>query len=193
MSVKIYLAARYSRYPEMQNYKKILEDLGYTVTSRWIDGHHNIVNGVSEEAAEIKRIQLAFEDLNDLLSSQCLICFTEIPRTTNTRGGRHVEFGIALAMRMSIIIIGPKETIFHTLPSIPKFNTFSDFMSSLAVYDIHSSPIYLNQYQQSKCDVSDCLNEATHHLCDDHLNVVTKNSSSDLFLADEKQRPFHIN
>ena len=34
---KVYLAARYSRNAEMRMVRDVLEGLGHTVTSRWID------------------------------------------------------------------------------------------------------------------------------------------------------------
>jgi hypothetical protein len=36
---RICLAARYSRNPEMQGVRDVLQGLGHTVTSRWIDCH----------------------------------------------------------------------------------------------------------------------------------------------------------
>lgn len=40
--MKIYLAARYSRLNELKNYCIELENIGYTITSRWIKGNHQI-------------------------------------------------------------------------------------------------------------------------------------------------------
>jgi len=45
-----------------------------------------------------------------------VITFTETPRSSNSRGGRHVEFGIALGMRKRAVVIGPRENVFHCLP-----------------------------------------------------------------------------
>src|SRR5213076_749243 len=40
---KIYLAARYSRHVEMQGYAKQLRAAGYEITSRWINGSHQVM------------------------------------------------------------------------------------------------------------------------------------------------------
>ena len=58
--------------------------------------------------------QFAVEDLNDLSGSDGLVAFLEPPRTA-TRGGRHVEFGVALALKKPVLLVGPRENIFHTM------------------------------------------------------------------------------
>jgi hypothetical protein len=40
--MKIYLAARYSRHPELQAYTRDLQAHGFEVTSRWLWGDHEI-------------------------------------------------------------------------------------------------------------------------------------------------------
>ena len=90
--MRIYLAARYSRFPEMQGCRTILESLGHMVTSRWINGDHDYKGGQSP--AE-QRVRFAQEDWADLLAADCVISFTEEPGKAGgrNRGGRHVEFG----------------------------------------------------------------------------------------------------
>src|SRR5262245_23861339 len=95
----VYLAARYARYPEMQQYAKDLEALGDTVTSRWIQGDHELrANGQAETDAW--HAVWAEEDWDDLMDAQICLAFTEGPGEVpgRGRGGRHCEFGIALAM-----------------------------------------------------------------------------------------------
>lgn len=42
----IYLASRYSRFPEMQTYRTDLQKAGHVVTARWVDGDHNTPKGL---------------------------------------------------------------------------------------------------------------------------------------------------
>lgn len=129
--MRIYLAARYSRYKEMQAYAVDLERAGYTVTSRWIQGAHRVEDGeLSGEAAEEKRIQFAQEDFDDLLNADCCISFTEPPRSSNSRGGRHVEFGIALAMNKLVIVVGTRENVFHCLPQVRFYSTWVEALAA---------------------------------------------------------------
>lgn len=110
----IYLAARYSRREELVLYRAILTKFGHTVTSRWLNGNHQISDdGLSAEAAEEERIRFAEEDWEDLTDAEVVVSFTEPPRATNSRGGRHVEFGAAMALGKRVIVVGPRENVFH--------------------------------------------------------------------------------
>jgi hypothetical protein len=128
---KVYLAARYSRHTEMQDYRSQLEPLGYRVTSRWIDGGHEWVGTPDEEMPLEVGIGFAYEDLEDLNAAEIVICFTEEPRATATRGGRHVEFGYALAKGMEIIVVGYRENVFYTVPAIKFFETWEEALAHL--------------------------------------------------------------
>ena len=132
-SMKIYLAARYTRYPELQGYRADLEGAGHTVTSRWINGNHQITDaGLSAQAKEEERIRFAQEDRDDLEAADCVISFTEVPRTTATRGGRHVELGMALAHQKRVIVVGHRENVFHCLPEVEFFPEWSGVIPRLS-------------------------------------------------------------
>lgn len=116
---KIYLAARYSRHPELQGYARDIEWAGHDVTSRWIRGGHQISDtGLSEEGTVEERERFAQEDWEDLLAADWVISFTEEPRSGHSRGGRHVEFGAALALGKRCIVVGHRENVFHCLPHV---------------------------------------------------------------------------
>lgn len=125
---KIYLAARYSRRAELSEYAKSLRSYGYVVTSRWLDGNHETAgDGTSVEGTLAERRQFALEDWADVMSADVMLNFTETPRTGPTRGGRHVEFGAALAEGKKVFVVGPIENVFHALPQVvvyPDFDTY---------------------------------------------------------------------
>ena len=133
--MRIYLAARYSRHPEMRRYREDLKALGHTVTSRWISGDHHMAeatmftNGDEEQAR-----RFAQEDWDDLVEANCVISFTETPRSTNGRGGRHVEFGLAVAEHKQNIIVGPRENVFHYLKGVDVYETWEACLSRLKLY-----------------------------------------------------------
>ena len=60
-----------------------------------------------------------------------LIQFSDEPRTP-TRGGKHVELGIALGLGMTVAVIGPKENVFHFHPRVTIFPRFSDFFATFS-------------------------------------------------------------
>ena len=109
-----YLAARYSRHPEMREVRAFLEQQGHTVTSRWIDGGHEITD-VQDEANRAEYECFASEGWNDVLSAEASIHFTEAGAAGRQRGARHVEYGIALMEHELVIVCGPRENAFHWL------------------------------------------------------------------------------
>ena len=123
--MKIYLAARYSRRDELNGYRRALEARGHVVTSRWLSGTHQLGgDGLSVQAADAERERFASEDLADVMAAEVVISFTEEPRKTNGRGGRHVEFGVAYASGKTCVVIGPRENVFHHLPGVAYFPGF---------------------------------------------------------------------
>jgi hypothetical protein len=146
--MRIYLAARYSRREELCGYRKELEAMGHEVRARWLDGQHQISDagvpiGDSGEAlvesddvdgsraAEL-RARFAQHDWEDVIGADLVISFTEPPRTSGSRGGRHVEFGIALARGARVIVVGYRENLFHWLPCVCFAHTWGDLRSLMA-------------------------------------------------------------
>lgn len=105
--IRVYLAARFPRRPEMIVCREQLAKVGIEVTSRWLDTE------VSEDDGK-KRRENAIMDLEDIDRSDCLIMFSDPPGTPN-KGGRHTEFGVALALGKQIMIVGEAENVFHSL------------------------------------------------------------------------------
>ena len=124
---RIYLAARYSRWHELTDYAQQLRACGFVITSRWLEGCSPLSSeGLSEEAPFEQRIKLAQQDWEDLMAADICISFTEPPRSGNTRGGRHVEMGAALAAQKRIIVVGHRENVFHCLPQVEFHRTWQE-------------------------------------------------------------------
>ena len=117
--MKVYLAGRYSRRDELYDYARQLRAHGVDVTSRWLNGEHQW-SGDTDDGVTVQNYQeaerFAREDLEDLDAADMIVCFTESPRTSASRGGRHVEMGYALASLKEVMIVGPRENVFYTLP-----------------------------------------------------------------------------
>lgn len=132
--MKIYLASRYSRRDEMLAYATLLCTFGFRITCRWIQGEHQISDeGLSSEAKQEERLRFACEDWEDLMCADLVISFTEAPRGTNSRGGRHVEFGAALAAGKRCIVVGHRENVFHCLPQVEFYPTLTEMLDSMKV------------------------------------------------------------
>ena len=105
---KCYLSGRYSRREELQGYGEELTKLGYDVGARWLTGAHE--EGVYTKD---KWAVWAYDDMDDVARAEIVVAFTEGGECR--RGGRHVEFGMGLALGKVLVVVGPIENIFHTL------------------------------------------------------------------------------
>lgn len=154
--MRIYLAARYSRREELCGYREQLRAAGHTVQAVWLDGEHQIsdtgkpigehgealVEGtlrpgerlsqedMSARAAALRQ-KFAQDDFRDVTMCELLIAFTEPPRSGNSRGGRHVELGIALGHMKRVWIVGPRENIFCWLDDVRQFDNWQECLAAL--------------------------------------------------------------
>lgn len=114
--MKIYLAAPYGWRLEMARYKfELLQD-GHACTSRWVDGIHPY--GTNPEEAQ--------QDLYDVDKADTLVLFTD----GESAGGRHVEFGYALARGKTLYLVGEAENLFHQLAAA-RFATWDQCRQAL--------------------------------------------------------------
>lgn len=135
--MRIYLASRYSRNAEMRACRDDLEAMGHVVTARWIDLHADTKGYVSggalgileksftpEQLSATPKLcsEYAVADWRDIIVSDCIISFT---CGTGGKGGRHVEFGIGLGTSKRMIVVGPRENVFHTLPQVEWFEDWA--------------------------------------------------------------------
>jgi len=129
--MRVYFAARYSRHPEMRQYRAEIERASTLnrVTSRWIDAHggEHLVSLAGDQLKDptLGR-HLAMIDLEDIDNADYLIAFTQ-EENGNSKGGRHVEFGYALAQDKQIIVIGPRENVFYCMEGVDQYNSWSVF------------------------------------------------------------------
>ena len=172
--MNIYLAARYPRREEVAGYALELEEAGHTVTSRWLSGDDELIENAGEFPSGAGLIGL--EDLDDIASAEVLIAFTENPVLVPTlpaaaRGGRHVEFGYAVAQKKQLIIVGPTENIFHTLSSIRRFDLWGpeviawvDALDEDARTQVYAGTLTHLWLDGAKWDSWNAMNEARERL-----------------------------
>lgn len=122
--MKIYLAGNTSRAFELRTYASMLETRKHIITSRWL------------WYATTPSIQTVAEHaLENITMSDAVICFTRDKQGSRKRGGRHVEFGIGLALGKRVFIVGDQENVFHHLKHVRHFDEFGDL---LAHFDKHT-------------------------------------------------------
>jgi len=146
--MRIYLASRYGRRAELCEYREQLNAAGHKVQAQWLDGSHQISDtgtpiGETGEAlvegddgsttlkAAAMRNRFAMDDFRDVTMCELLIAFTEPPRSSASRGGRHVELGIALGLMKQVWIVGPRENIFCWMEDVRQFDTWEECLKQL--------------------------------------------------------------
>ena len=127
MSKTVYLSAAFGRQAELREYRDELTRSGFEVCSRWLD---EVANEEEVPANELSWI--AQRNRYDLERSSTLIAFTEPSGAGPARGGRHVEYGYALARRAWVIIVGHRENVFHHLADCIYVETWPEAMKLLA-------------------------------------------------------------
>ena len=123
----IYIAGKFSARYRLRPYKTVLEGLGYTVSSSWLDQPED-VGPSSMPKNHVLAIQEAQRDLIEV--RQANIFLLDTLDESNT-GGREVELGYALHNDyMKVIIVGPLRNVFHTIVT-EHYNTWEDCLSAL--------------------------------------------------------------
>lgn len=100
------------------------------MTSHWIDGSHEGPPAMSVT----ERGRLAEEDWADMAKADIVISFTELPHSEALnagRGGRHVEFGAALALGKLCVVVGHRENVFHCLLDVVFWETWREALVDL--------------------------------------------------------------
>lgn len=134
--MKIYLASRYSSKPEMEDHARELRSHGIEVTSRWLEEPHSPNSQIGDVSEELMR-GYARLDIEDIEAAHVLVFFSVDPTTPTVRGGRHVEFGYAMALDKTILVVGPKENIFHFLPSVHFVTNWVQALNKLLEWNWH--------------------------------------------------------
>lgn len=113
-----YLAGKYTAKPRLRIERDRLVERGFVSVSRWLD--HNLIE------AEVDRdglVREAMSDLEDLRNADTFIIDT---RDVSETGGREVELGFAMALRLYTIVVGPSRNIFHNLAG-EHYMSWTDF------------------------------------------------------------------
>ncbi len=104
----VYLSGTTARGGEIRTHAEELQTDGFEVASRWL---WSVGNLPAHAAAE--------RDLEDLRRSEVMLAFTQgVGNQHYGRGGRHVEFGVALALGLTTIVVGPLEHVFHEFAGV---------------------------------------------------------------------------
>ena len=124
--MKLYLSAQWARRREMHDTAIVLRSDGHEVVSRW----HDELMGDDNASHEENWRAWALACFDDIRAADAFVAFTE-EVGTDSRGGRHVEWGYALAIAglgtyafaegtyapagLYAYVVGPCESQFYAL------------------------------------------------------------------------------
>lgn len=111
----IYIAGRFEAAPRLRPYRDRLRKLGVQVSSTWL-----------EERVGADPREMAKKDVREVRACTGLLLDTF---DEDDRGGREVEFGLALALDLHVTVIGPGRNIFHNLAH-KRYDTWEDFFNA---------------------------------------------------------------
>jgi hypothetical protein len=141
--VRVYLSARFGRAEEVFQRGQELIQLGYDVASRW---YHADADESKLTPADWARI--AADDIADIERADVLVAFTEEPIGSGyvaasevngaLRGGRQAELGYALARKLRVVVIGPRENAFHHLPGVEQFDSWDAYAATIGRAEVRS-------------------------------------------------------
>lgn len=131
--VRFYLSSRYGRRDEMRVISRHLELAGHIPVCRWIASNHDVNSFDGIYLSAKQRRQIAVDDLQDVTACDWLIAFSELECSPYGRGGRHVEFGYAMALRKRMIVVGHLENVFHCTHDVEFIGGASDLYDLFGV------------------------------------------------------------
>ena len=133
--MKFYLASRYDDRRQLCEIRERLLAQGHEVTARWLNGSHELHEGV-EHAEDARRF--AEEDLRDIERADAVVLFNNPASLESVRGGRHIEFGYALALGKLLLIVGPRLSVFHHLEQVYQFDQWDALLECTSLFTMMS-------------------------------------------------------
>lgn len=132
--MRVYIAAPYSMKDTIIREAEELRLYGIEVTSSWLEEPHKPSTQMHELTHEEHQVY-ALRDVQDIVNADILVFHTD-PTKSIIRAGRHVEFGIALALGltrcMPIFVVGQeRENIFHHMPQVAHYASWREVRDAL--------------------------------------------------------------
>ena len=123
--MKFYLAGRWANQENLKVARERLIQLGYTVTSRWLDRNRDV--DPTPEFFKQHGAKIALQDFNDIYDADALVL--DLLGGRGRRSGMMTEFGYAWAKEKMLITIGEPDDVFTQLAHIkmPSWQALFDY------------------------------------------------------------------
>ena len=122
---KMYFAGKYELKYWLRKIRGSL-DGHVKVTSSWLNEEEPGDIQIADVSTS-KLIGYALQDVADIIESDTLVHF-QSKNDPNLRGGAIVEFGIALAKKKELVVVGDRINIFDHLPKVRHFSCALGFI-----------------------------------------------------------------
>jgi hypothetical protein len=128
---QVYIATQFENWEAAEIVRRELQAHEYVVRARWIEvaaqGNAPAApDNMDTHEGLLKARRNAILDLEDLTMATTVV-FLSMGNGSAGRGGRHVEFGYALAQGKRCIVIGPRENVFHAYPGVLHYPSWKQF------------------------------------------------------------------
>jgi nucleoside 2-deoxyribosyltransferase len=121
--LKVYVAARFTRKDEVAALAMRIERAGAVVCTDWFLEAESDLHELSDDVRQSR----AERDISHVRNCDILVMLAG----GGARGGRHFEFGFAMALGIPCWIVGEREHIFHWLPWVEVFDSADEMLSAL--------------------------------------------------------------
>lgn len=133
---KVYIAAPYGLRHDLLENARRLSSLGHEITSRWLNEPssndyfvqylHARRDGLipPDPTSDSKLSTIALHDYQDLQRADVFLRFGPTAEHQSVGQGRFVETGMAFALGLEVVLVGPRESIFDYLPLVQVYETF---------------------------------------------------------------------
>jgi hypothetical protein len=130
--LKVYVAGSYTGRHRIAKEAARLEELGFTVLSRWFHDENFVEQAWDKDFSGEVAQTMAEVDMYAVLRADLVIMDSFEPSST---GGRYAELGAAVMRRLlghpvHVIHIGPPTNIFETLVG-ERFNSWNEYINKL--------------------------------------------------------------
>lgn len=130
--MKVYVAAPWPCRERARLCAAELTNAGHQVTSRWLVEEGDLTDPMSQQ-------RYALKDLEDVGQADVLLLLTGYDGPRSHTGGRHVEFGWAVASGLRTIVCPQPENVFHYLPNVVHCPTMASVIGVLAEFQNQSA------------------------------------------------------
>lgn len=135
--IQVYLCAPFREQDRARAIANVLRLNKIAICSRWITSTEADTPESWEKCAQ--------GDLDDVRKAHILMAINPESWREKGTGGRHVEFGYALAMQIPILLYGERTNAFHYLAQVEHLSDPGDFVKAI-------NKLYESFYEESQRD-----------------------------------------